>query len=49
MKLNFECFIWFHTHPHTHTHTHTKHDAKNTTVMFNFPKENMLELICWVN
>jgi len=30
--------------------THTKkHDAKNTTVMSNFHKENMLELICWVN
>jgi len=23
MKLNFECFIWFHPHTHTHTHTHT--------------------------
>jgi len=34
MKLNFECFIWFHPHTHTHTHTHTKHDAKNTTVIF---------------
>lgn len=44
MKCNFEYFIWFHPKKKK-----KKHDAKNTTVMFNFPKIYMVKLICWVN